>query len=97
MQHGTDGKPSANYPVGCPLVTYNQAAKPRGICRPTPVTSAVFKIRVLHPRKDLSSELTAGFENQLLYPPIQQLGHVEFGLRRTRDFVNPTELLELFA
>ena len=49
------------------------------------------------PQRGLESELTAGLENQLLYPPIQQFGHVEFSLRRTRDFVNPTELLELFT
>ena len=43
------------------------------------------------------AELTTRFENQLLYAPIQQFGDVEFGLRRARDFVDPTELLELFA
>jgi hypothetical protein len=31
------------------------------------------------------------------YPPIQQFGHVEFGLRRAGYFVDPTELLELLA
>ena len=47
--------------------------------------------------RSMSSELTTRFENQLLYAPIQQFGDVEFGFRRARDFVDPTELLELFA
>src|SRR5271157_773608 len=42
-------------------------------------------------------ELTACFENQLLDPPIQQFGDVQFGLRWARNFVDPTELLKLFA
>src|SRR5438876_386994 len=45
----------------------------------------------------MGSHLTTRFENQLLYAPIQQFGDVEFGLRRARDFVDPTELLEVFA
>src|SRR5208337_2260178 len=43
------------------------------------------------------TELATCFENQLLYPPIQQFGDVEFSLRGARHFVDPTELLELFA
>ena len=37
------------------------------------------------------------FENQFLYPPVQQLAHIEFIVRRTCNFVDPAELLELFA
>jgi hypothetical protein len=48
-------------------------------------------------KRSPESELTAPFEHQLLYPPIQQFGDVELGLRRAGDFVDPAELLELFA
>lgn len=37
------------------------------------------------------------FENELLYTPVQQLAHIELIVRRTCNFVNPSELLELFA
>src|SRR5215469_2732163 len=41
--------------------------------------------------------LVRGSKNQFLYPPVQQLGHVKFIQGRTCDFVNPSELLQLFA
>src|SRR5260370_37438349 len=37
------------------------------------------------------------FANQFLYPPVQQLAHIEFIFRRTCNFVTPPKLLELFA
>ena len=43
------------------------------------------------------SRLLDRLQNQLLHPPIQQLGDVEFILRRAGDFVDPSELLELLA
>src|SRR5215472_15195998 len=36
-------------------------------------------------------------KHQLLHPPVQQLTHVELVLRRTRNLVNPAELLGLLA
>ena len=89
------GKPSANCRLRCALEYKQQSLV--AICRPRPETSAPFQIRTLYPGEELSSELMSCFKNQLLYAPIQQFGHVEFGLRWACDFVNPTELLELFA
>jgi hypothetical protein len=37
------------------------------------------------------------FEDQLLNPPIQEFGDVDFGFRGASDFVDPAKLLELFA
>src|SRR5690348_12994252 len=37
------------------------------------------------------------FEDQLLHAPVQQLSDVQFIFRGARNFVNPTELLELLA
>ena len=36
-------------------------------------------------------------QKQLLHAPIQQFADVDFVFRRARDFVNPSELLELLA
>ena len=37
------------------------------------------------------------FQIQSLDSPVQQLGYVELVFRRTGDFVDPSELLELFS
>ncbi len=43
------------------------------------------------------SRLLERLQDQLLHPPIQQLGDVEFIHRQAGDFVDPSELLELLA
>ena len=45
----------------------------------------------------MRSELMTRFEDQLLNPPIQEFGDVDFGFRGASDFVDPAKLLELFA
>src|SRR5215469_7075213 len=84
---------------GCPRLHAGGRARPR------PADASLSRPMVLADRTSacvasttvLQRALIGWMQDQLLHAPIEQFSHKDFVFRRTGDFVDPTELLELLT
>src|SRR6516225_4924418 len=90
---------------GCPQHGCPRRLHAGGRARPRPADASLSQPMVLADRTSacvasttvLQRALIGWMQDQLLHAPIEQFSHKDFVFRRTGDFVDPTELLDLLT